>query len=334
VVDRLDVVAVGVVGEGGVVAGVVVARARPAVVAPAIGQGGGVEALDGRLVGGLEGQVHVAGRLADVDPQLVGIDMVAGPGDAALDERHADRLEHGLVEPLHGRQVLGAQVDVVDQAAAMELHGRAPGRMFRDQRRGARRSFHARGAHAPAAHAGVAGLDDHGHAQGLEIVPQAIGDLRRKPLLHLQSPGEAVQHPRQLGDPHHPVARQVGDVRLADDRGHVVLAVRLERDVLQQHDVVIAAHLLEHPRQVPGGILAIALAIFLPGPRHPRRGVDQPLARRILAGPAQQGADGVLHVLGDRRLGGRGREGSRRSRALISLGFGLDAPRIEGAASP
>ena len=40
----------------------------------------------------------------------------------------------------------------------------------------------------------------------------------------------------------HPVTRQIGNMRLADDRCHVMLAMRLEGDVTQDHDLVIAAY--------------------------------------------------------------------------------------------
>src|SRR5215210_3368010 len=52
---------------------------------------------------------------------------------------------------------------------------------------------------------------------------------------------KAVQHARQFADADDLVARQISDRRLADDRRHVVLAMRLERDVLQQHDLVVTA---------------------------------------------------------------------------------------------
>ena len=44
--------------------------------------------------------------------------------------------------------------------------------------------------------------------------------------------------------------RQIGDRRLADDRRHVVLAMRLERYVLQKDDLVIAADLFEGPAEM------------------------------------------------------------------------------------
>jgi hypothetical protein len=42
---------------------------------------------------------------------------------------------------------------------------------------------------------------------------------------------------------------QVADVRLADDRHHVVLAMALEADVGQHDDLVVAVDLLERARE-------------------------------------------------------------------------------------
>ena len=75
-------------------------------------------------------------------------------------------------------------------------------------------------------------LDNHGDTLRLKVLPDAIGDFRGQAFLHLQAPRETVQHPGQLGNAHHPVMGQVSDRRLADDRRHVMLAMRLERDVL------------------------------------------------------------------------------------------------------
>src|SRR3546814_13434173 len=82
-----------------------------------------------------------------------------------------------------------------------------------------------------------------------EMFPDAVRHLGGEPLLHLQAAGKAVQHARQLGYADHPVARKIGDMRLADDRRQVMLAVRLEGNVLQKHDLVIAAHLAERSEE-------------------------------------------------------------------------------------
>src|SRR5206468_3983800 len=88
---------------------------------------------------------------------------------------------------------------------------------------------------------------------------------------------------------------------LADDRRHVMLAMRLERYVLEQHDLVVAAHLLEHAGKVMGWVLRIAPAIFLPRAGHPLGRIEQSLASRIVSAPADQGADRFLHLVRDRK---------------------------------
>jgi hypothetical protein len=129
---------------------------------------------------------------------------------------------------------------------------------------------------------------------GVEVFPDTFGHFGGEPFLHLQAPGIAVKHAGQFRNAHHPVPREIGDRGLADDRCHVVFAVRLERDVLEQDHLVISAHFLEHARQVDGRIVAITLAIFLPRAGHAARSIDQPFACRIIAGPFDQGAYGLL----------------------------------------
>ena len=100
--------------------------------------------------------------------------------------------------------------------------------------------------------------------------------------------------------------RQVGDVRATDDRHHVVLAVALQADVAQQHDLVVAVGLLEGAFEQRDRIDVVAVEELLIGPGDAGRGIDQSLARRVVAGPAQQGADGLFGLLAGRPIG-RGR---------------------------
>src|SRR3546814_10001375 len=108
-------------------------------------------------------------------------------------------------------------------------------------------------------------LDHHCYTFRIEMTPDAIGDFRRQPLLNLQPPGKGVEHTRQLRYPNHMVARQISNMGHADDRCHVVFAMRLEGDVLQKDNFIIAAHLLECPAEMMSGFFAISLAIFFPG---------------------------------------------------------------------
>src|SRR6266550_910396 len=116
VADGLDVVAVGVKDEGAVVARVVVALARGAIVAEAGCERDAVELVDGRVVGRREGDVQVLGqRLAVLR------DREIGPLREPLlgifpTELVAERREHGRVEHLRRGEVRDANRDVVDHA--------------------------------------------------------------------------------------------------------------------------------------------------------------------------------------------------------------------------
>src|SRR3546814_20616496 len=74
-------------------------------------------------------------------------------------------------------------------------------------------------------------LDHHCYTFRIEMTPDAIGDFRRQPLLNLQPPGKGVEHTRQLRYPNHMVARQISNMGHADDRCHVVFAMRLEGEI-------------------------------------------------------------------------------------------------------
>ena len=75
-VNGLDVVAVGVEHEGGVIAGVIGAQAGGAVVGAAGGEAGMIKGLDLGVVGGLEREVDAAGRgaLGVAAARLLGMD--------------------------------------------------------------------------------------------------------------------------------------------------------------------------------------------------------------------------------------------------------------------
>src|SRR3546814_16818443 len=73
----------------------------------------------------------------------------------------------------------------------------------------------------------------------------------------------------------------------ADDRCHVVFAMRLEGDVLQKDNFIIAAHLLECPAEMMSGFFAISLAIFFPGTSDTLGCVEQSFAGGIVSRPAR-----------------------------------------------
>jgi hypothetical protein len=140
-------------------------------------------------------------------------------------------------------------------------------------------------------------LADDGHAARLQDLLQRVGDLRRQLLLDLQAMGIGIDHTGELADADHALVRQVADMNPADDRHHVMLAVRLEPDVAQRHDFVVALDLLEGPLQHVARILVIAREELLVGAHDTVGGAGQALTTGIIAGPADQRADGGLGLL-------------------------------------
>jgi len=67
-------------------------------------------------------------------------------------------------------------------------------------------------------------------------------------------------------------------------------------DVLEDDELVVAADLAEGALQIGLRIAPIAGEQLLVGAHHAGRGVEQPLAVRVVAGPLDQGADRGLGV--------------------------------------
>ena len=119
VVHGLDVVPIRVEHVGAVVARVVVALAGSAVVLPARGDRGSVEALHGLLVLGREREVEFLGRR----PVGAHVQLVRPEGVLAALDLQAECAERRLVEASAPLEVAHAQMDVVEEAAAVVLHG-------------------------------------------------------------------------------------------------------------------------------------------------------------------------------------------------------------------
>ncbi len=167
-------------------------------------------------------------------------------------------------------------------------------------------------------HAGVLGLEHHGDAARLEDLLDRGRDLRGQVLLRLQAPRIDVDQPRDLGQAHHALGRHIGDVRLAGERHHVVLAVRIERDVAHQHEIVVAAGLRERAVEHLGRAFLVAAEQLLIGAHEPLRRLDQALAVRIVADIGEQGAHRLFGLLARRARDGRHGRGAHviRQRAF------------------
>src|SRR3990172_3814534 len=108
------------------------------------------------------------------------------------------------------------------------------------------------------------------------------GDLLREALLDLESPREDVHDARQLGESDDAAVRDVGHVRLAEERQQVVLAERIHLDVADHHHGLV--------RFLEDRVADDARDVHLVSAREPRhrardahRGLHQPVALRILA---------------------------------------------------
>ena len=121
-------------------------------------------------------------------------------------------------------------------------------------------------------------------------------------LLRLQSARVNIDQAGEFREPHHAVHRFVGDVRLTDERHHVVLAVRIERDVAHQHEIVVLADLAEGAIEHVGRALAVTAVKLVESIDHPPGGIAQAFAIRIVAS------------IGDERAHGRQRFFTRRLR--------------------
>src|SRR3954452_126212 len=143
-------------------------------------------------------------------------------------------------------------------------------------------------------HAQVLGLDDDQHPAWLEHVGERVGDLRGHPLLHLRAPGVDLDQPGQLGQPGHAavLAGDVADVRHPVEGHQVVLAGRVHRDVLDQHQLVVV--LVERARQDLPRVLPEAGEDLGVRAGHPRRGVLEPRPVGVLPHRDEQLPDGGL----------------------------------------
>ena len=126
------------------------------------------------------------------------------------------------------------------------------------------------------------GLDGHGDTGRLDDVTDGIGDLHRQVFLDLQASCIHVDDTGDFRQPDHLAARQIGDVRATDEWQHVMLAQRVQFDVLDDDHVVVlrAEYGVIHYRVK---VLIVAAAQECHRLRRAFRCLDQPLALQILS---------------------------------------------------
>src|SRR5262245_14662014 len=146
-------------------------------------------------------------------------------------------------------------------------------------------------------HAHVLGLDHHGNAARIEDLLDRGRDLRGHVLLGLQASRIDVDEARELGEPDHAIDRLVGDMRLAHEWHHVMLALAIEGDVAHQHEVVVSADLVEGAVEHLGRALAIAAVELLIGIDDALGGLDQALACGVIARKGDQRAHRGFRLL-------------------------------------
>src|SRR5258705_5493449 len=80
---------------------------------------------------------------------------------------------------------------------------------------------------------------DHGNAERIDLLADCLRNLICHPFLDLETPCKHIHKPRNLAESDHALAREVRDVTLAEKRQQVMLAQRVEVDVLDDHHFVI-----------------------------------------------------------------------------------------------
>ncbi|KAF5136310.1 hypothetical protein E5D57_000070 [Metarhizium anisopliae] len=174
--------------------------------------------------------------------------------------------------------------------------------------------------HAAHHHAQVARLHDDGDALGPQDLEDGVGHLLGEALLDLQAARKHLGDAGQLGDADDGVVRDVADVHLARKGHQVVLADRVDVDVLDNDHLGVAlledgaVDNVEHVLLVAARKVQHGLGVAL------RRG-QEALAVRVLAHALEDGADGSLDAVEPRR---------RRLGVLLQALAGADA----GSAQP
>jgi hypothetical protein len=149
----------------------------------------------------------------------------------------------------------------------------------------------------------VFSLDDNTDATRLQDVLDRTRNLRCQLLLNLKSTAKTFDDAGQLGDANHAALGQIAHMRSTNDRQHVMLAAAYDTNIPQHDEFVVAADLLERTLQERARIDAITREQFGIGSCDSGRRISQPLAFRIIAGPADERPDGTFGFAARRSSG-------------------------------
>lgn len=95
-------------------------------------------------------------------------------------------------------------------------------------------------------HAHMLRLDDDDDPKGIECRLDAVLDLHREALLHLQTTSEDVHDTWQLAQPRDVAIRDIADMHLPEEGEHVVLTEGIEVNILDDDHLPVV--LFEHSR--------------------------------------------------------------------------------------
>ena len=134
-------------------------------------------------------------------------------------------------------------------------------------------------------HALMRCFDHHANTLRVQDVPDAICDLRGHLLLHLKAASECLDNACEFADADDFLIRQVANMRVADDRRHVVFAMGFELDVTQHDHLIVAVKFFECTREKLDRIFLVAAEPVLVGAGDPRGCINQSFPARVFAGP-------------------------------------------------
>ena len=145
-------------------------------------------------------------------------------------------------------------------------------------------------------HAGVHSLDDHSHAQRIQGFLQAVTNLLREALLHLQAAGIGLNHTGHLAQAGNLTLGDISDMSFADKGQHVMLAKGEKFNVLHDDHVVVG--LLEQGALHDGlPILEITLCKELHGLGYAFGRLLQPFPGSIFTKQPKNGLDVPRNLL-------------------------------------
>jgi len=149
-------------------------------------------------------------------------------------------------------------------------------------------------------HALVRGFHDHADTLRCENVIYGVCNLSSQFFLDLQTFGIGFHHPCKFTDADNSIAGQISNMSTANDRQHVVLAMRLKPNVTKDDHLVITFDFFEGFLEIPDGIVAIAVKEFLVGARDASRRASKAFPIRIVADPLYEGSNSLFRLLARR----------------------------------